>query len=193
MGRVSRGWKLRQRSPGHAYAVRFWVAGREIERSTGTSDPVEAGREASRIYADEIRRTPKPRARRGGQLDLEELVAAWLVSLSSTHDAKTCVIWVLYARTHWLPHFSSMAHLTEAMCFEYMRKRLSVVQKTTATKELSALRQFTKWLLEVGAIPDEIKGPSVPRRSLGKAHPGARRSAAIELSPDECEAILAAL
>lgn len=193
MGRVSSGWKLRQRAPGHAYAVRFWIAGREIERSTGTSDPVEAGREASRIYADEVRRAPKPRARRGAALDLEDLVAAWLVSLSSTHDAKTCVIWELYARTHWLPHFSSMAHLTEAMCSEYMRARLSVVQKSTVTKELSALRQFTLWLHEVGGIPDKIDVPSVARRSLGKAHPIARRSAAIELSPAECAAILVAL
>lgn len=193
MGRVSRGWKLRQRAPGHAYTVRFWIAGREIERSTGTSDPVEAGREASRIFADEVRRAPKPRARRGGQLDLEELVAAWLVALSSTHDGGTCETWELYARTHWLPHFGGMHHLTEAMCSEYMRKRLAVVQKSTATKELSALRQFTIWLLEVGAIPDRIEVPSAPRRSLGNAHPVRRRSAAIELSPAECEALLAAL
>lgn len=193
MGRVSTGWKLRQRAPGHAYAVRFWIAGREVERSTGTSDPVEAGREASRIYADEVRRAPKPRPRRGAQLDLEELVAAWLVALSSTHDPKTCVIWELYARSHWLPHFSAMHHLTSAMCSEYMRKRLAVVQKSTVTKELSALRQFTLWLLEVGAIPEKIEVPSVPRRSLGRAHPVARRSSAIELSPQECLAIIAAL
>jgi site-specific recombinase XerC len=193
MGRISSGWKLRQRAPGHAYAVRFWLSGREIERSTGTSDPVEAGREASRIYADEVRRAPKPKRRRAGSLDLEELVAAWIVDLAATHDPKTCKIWELYATTHWLPHFSAMHHVTDAMCSEYMRKRLLLVQKQTVTKELSALRQFTLWLLEVGAIPEEINVPSVPRRSLGTAHPVARRSAAIELSPEECERIIAAL
>ncbi len=86
-----------------------------------------------------------------------------------------------------------MHHLTEAMCAEYMRKRLAVVQKSTVTKELSALRQFTLWLLEVEAISSKIEVPSVPRRSLGKRHPVRRRSAAIELSPDECEALIAAL
>jgi site-specific recombinase XerC len=192
MGRVSTGWKLRQRSPGHAFAVRFWLAGREVERSTGTSDPVAAGREAARIYADEVRRAPKPR-RRSGPLDIEELVAAWLVSLSSTHDAGTCKTWELYARTHWLPHFEAMHHVNEAMCAEYMRARLGLVQKSTVTKELSALRQFTLWLFEVGAIPERIAVPSVPRRSLGRVHPVRRRSAAIELSPDEIAALLDAL
>ena len=108
MGRTSVGWRLRQRVKGGVYLVRFWCGGSESERSTGTRDPVEAAREASRIYADAISRD-KPRRKqvRTFGFDLEECIAQWLVSLSATHDAKTLETWEVYATAHWVPHFSA--------------------------------------------------------------------------------------
>lgn len=194
MGRISSGWKLRQRAPGHAYAVRFWLNGREHERSTGTADATAAAREASRIYADEVGREPhRKRPRTTAGLTLEEFVAAWLVALSSTHDPGTCVTWELYARTHWLPHFEALHHLTEGGALDYMRARLLVVRGSTVRKELSALRNFVRWLVETGALAHEVRIPGVPKRAIGVAFEKRRRAAPVEMSPEESEALIAAL
>jgi integrase len=197
MGRPSSGWKLRpSRGPGRIRTVRFWIEGAEFERSTGTSDPEEAAREAARIYADAVQRGSQKRKRVGSGLgpQLEELLAAWLVTIASTHDAGTCKTWELYAYTHWEPHFGATHHLNDLMCAEYMRARLLVVQGSTVRKELTALRQFLKWChAEAKVLPQEVKVPSVPKRSLGTKFEKRRRAAAIELSPAETEAIIAAL
>lgn len=75
-----------------------------------------------------------------------------------------------------------------------MRARLRKVRSSTVTKELSALRQFVKWLEEMEALPKgDVTVPSVPSRSLGTAFHQRKRSAAIALSPEECEAIIAKL
>lgn len=194
MGRTASGWKLRQRAPGHAYSVRFWINGAEHERSTGTSDPTAAAREAARIYADAVSREPKQQRRlRTAGLSLEELLAQWVVSLSSTHDPGTCKTWELYGFTHWVPHFSSLHHLNDAMCADYMRARLLKVRGDTVRKELSALRQFIKWMLEVGSLERPVTVPSVPKRATGVAFEKRRRSAPAALSPAECQALIAAL
>lgn len=192
MGRANRGWKIRQRAPGHAFAVRFWINGREIERSTGTSDAVEAAREAARIYASEVQREPRRKLRRLSEFELEELVAAWLVAISATHDPGTCATWELYATTHWMPHFGALHHVNEAMCAEYMRSRLRKVLATTVRKELSSLRSFLEWAKQGGYLPAiEVSGP--PRRATGTPYEKRRRSAAIEISPEECWALIDAL
>jgi site-specific recombinase XerC len=195
MGRPSSGWKLRQKAPGRTYTVRFWIDGAESERSTGSSDPTEAAREAARIYADEVQRGRQRRVKRarGAGPNLEELVAAWTVALASTHDAGTVKTWELYALTHWLPHFGATHHLTDVMCNEYMRARLLVVQSSTVRKELSALRHFLNWCVELGALPQKVNVPSVPKRVTGTRFEKRRRSGAIALSPDETEAMLAKL
>jgi len=79
------------------------------------------------------------------------------------------------------------------MCSEYMRARLRVVRAETVEKEHTALRQFLKWCLEMGAIPDEVKVPTIPQRSTGKRYEKRRRSPAIPLSPDETEKLIDAL
>jgi integrase len=194
MGRISQGWKLRQRAPGHAYAVRFWIRGREFERSTGTSEEAAAAIEAARIYADAVQREPpERRVRVSGGIDPEEVVAAWLLHLASTHDEGTCDTWELYAMTHWLPHFEAMHNFTDAMADAYMRKRLGSVQGVTVRKELTALRQFCAWAFSAGFLPREVTCPSVPKRAIGTRFSKRRRVGAFDLSPDECEAMLAAL
>src|SRR3970040_3097059 len=47
--RRNSGWVLRQKVEGGIYTVRFWLGGRESERSTGTSDRGAAASEAARI------------------------------------------------------------------------------------------------------------------------------------------------
>lgn len=193
MGRTATGWKLRQRAPTHAFTARIWLNGRELERSTGTRDPQEAAREAARIYAAEVAREPRKRQVRRGGLTLEELIAAWVVSLESTHDADTVETWGLYANTHWFPHYLETRNLTAAMNAEYMRARLLKVQASTVGKELSALRRFVAWCEEVGEVVPAPAVPVLSKRTVGTVYAKRRRVAAIPLSPDECEAILADL
>lgn len=195
MGRKSSGWKLGQAKPTHAFYVRFWHGGREYKRSTGTRDPDEAAREAARIYADIVQREPeRPRQRAAvSERRLEEVIAEWLASLYGSLDEKTIASYEGYAVSHWFHHFSGVHHLTDAMCASYVRKRLTKVRATTVRKEASALRGFVAWLHEQGHIGRQVQVPSVPKRAQGTAHPVRRRTAAAELSPEQCEAFLAAL
>lgn len=196
MGRPSSGWKLRpSRGPGRVRTVRFWIDGVEFERSTGASDPIEAAKEAARIYADAVQRNASKRKRPTGVgPDLEDLIAAWILAISATHDPGTVYTWgEIYANKHWMDHFGASHHLNDAMCSEYMLARLRVVQGETVRKELSALRQFLEWAHSAGYIPEKVKVPSVPKRTLGTRYEKRRRSAAIEISPEETEAIIAAL
>src|SRR3954465_12348028 len=74
-----------------------------------------------------------------------------------------------------------------------MPARLRQVQGVTVRKELSALRQFLNWCVEVGELASAPTVPSVSKRSPGTTYAKRRRVSAIELSPEECEAIIAAL
>jgi site-specific recombinase XerD len=186
MGRHTEGWSKRQRAPGHAWAVRFTHNGVEYERSTGTSDAEEASRECARIYADIVRRSPARRPRKRSALSLEELIAAWLVDLTATHDPETVKTWTVYGR-HFVRHFAAPHHVTEGMCEEYVKARLRAVRAQTVRKELSALRSFIGWAkLDVTVAP-------VPERATGTAHPVRRRSAAVQVSPAEAKRIIAKL
>lgn len=195
MARKRQGWRIRQQSPGGIYTVRFTCDGRVVERSTGTSDAERAAREAARIYAHAIaHERPRPVQRiRAGAVDFAEVIAAWLVSLTTTHDPGTIGTWTLYARTHWLPFFEALHNVTSIQSGLYMRERLGKVRATTVRKELTALRSFVAFAEEHGWLPKGVTVPSVPKRTTGTAHHQRRRSAAIELSPAEVDAILAAL
>lgn len=196
MGRTRQGWTLRRPSPNSVWYVRFTLAGRTTERSTGTRDRDAAAREAARIYADCVRREPKrpPKlGRRGGALSLETLIGGWLTWLGSTHAPGTLATWELYARTHWLPHFRETHNLTQALCDAYPRERIAVVQAVTVRKESTALRSFLGWCAENGAIPEPLMVPALPRRAAGTPHPVRRRTAAVAITPEQVEAFLAAL
>ncbi|HEX2878793.1 MAG TPA: hypothetical protein VHO25_04580, partial [Polyangiaceae bacterium] len=195
MGRRAEGWKLRTRGKGRHFTVRFWIGGREIERSTGTSDGQRAAKEASRIYAAEVGRAEnRPKRRSVSGHTLEELLALWLEALKSTHAAGTVATWKMYGYAHWAPHFDAPHHINDLMCVEYMRARLLVVQGETVRKELTALRQFISWCAQVGFMPAGVKVPSVPKRSLGTVFADKpKRKAAIEITPAEVEEIIALL
>jgi len=193
MGRRARGWKLRQRAPGHAFSVRFTWAGVEYEPSTGTSDPELAAREAARIYADVVSREPKPKQRTKSGTRLEELIEKWLVSILATHDPKTVKTWKLYAESHWLPFFDALHNINDVMALEYRDARLRVVLATTVRKELTALRSFIGWMSAHGHLERPVVVAGVPKRSTGTKHTQRRRSAAIELSPAEALSIIKAL
>lgn len=195
MARKRQGFTIRQPIPGGVRYVRFTCDGRTVERSTGTSDPEEAAREARRIYADAIARE-KPRVRkrvRQGAVDLEEVVAGWLTSLATTHDPGTVKTWELYVDAHFEPFFGALHNFTTAQAELYMRERLGKVLADTVRREHTALRAFAGWAHANGFLPEPMIVPHVPRRAIGKPHSKRRRAKAIELSEEETRRLIALL
>jgi integrase len=195
MARKREGFTIRERSPGGVKYVRFVVDGRAVELSTGTSDREAAAREARRIYADAItREKPRPRKQlRTAAVDLEGVIGAWLHSLATTHDPATLKTWELYTTAHFLPFFEAVHNLTSVQADLYMRGRLGKVLADTVRKEHTALRSLGDFAFSNGFIPERMVVPTIPKRVTGTPHPKRRRSPAIELSPKETEAIIAAL
>lgn len=191
MGRPSEGWKLRPpRGACRNYTVRFRWGGEDFERSTRTADPERAAEVGARIYAATVASGAKRKRHPAASgLDLEGAVRAWLASLATTHDPATVGLYLGYAE-RWLEMFG--ATLTTSQAEAYMEKRLGQVRASTVRKELSALRTFARWGSERGRLPT-IEVPYVPKRATGTAYEARRRSAAVELSPAEVTAILAAL
>lgn len=73
----------------------------------------------------------------------------------------------------------------------YTRTRLKEVRGKTVKSELSALRRFCVWLVEVGELDELPEFPKV--KSDGTPFAVRRRVRAPEYSPKEIEAVLAAL
>lgn len=195
MARTRQGWRIRRRTQGGVWYVRFSCDGHLCERSTGTGDREAASREAARIYAHAIaQEKPKPAQRRRlGDQSIEVDVAQWLVWLSTTHDEATRDTWEIYANAHFIPWFEATHNVNSLECDGYMRYRLGLVQRSTVQHELTALRSFIAWGQAEKKIPKNVVVPPIPKNSMGVAHPVKRRSAAVEVSPEEIEAIIAKL
>lgn len=195
MGRRPEGWHLRQKSPGQVWTVYFSHNGRQVERSTGTRDEVEAGRKAAQIYAHVVT-TEQPRQRRQprAEAQLTELVAAWLTWLRSTLDPATVDCYSDYFTSHVIKFFGSLPEFTEVRCIEYRNYRLGRVAASTVRKELSAIRGFLFWCWKIDrCIGQEIKVAGVSKKTVGTPYHRRSRSKAIRLSETEIKKIIAAL
>src|SRR5690606_18034943 len=191
----------RFRLRGGVWCVRFRLAGKRHEYSTGISAakgakrPCEkATREGQRIYAlalqgTLITRGPTARARETTQ-PLAELLAEWLEQLAVR--APTRAQYELDA-SRWLREWRSIGDVTEYAVAAYMRKRLKAVSRKRVSNELSALRGFVRWTHECGYLTEPPAIPRLPPSALGTRWPQRRRVAAPELSSAEVEAILTAL
>lgn len=195
MARNRQGWRIRRRTQGGVWYVRFSCDGHLVERSTGTGDREAAGREAARIYAHAIA-SEKPKPAKRARLSNESFevdVGKWLASLKNTHDAGTRTTWEGYSAAHFIPWFEAIHNVNTLQNKGYINHRLGLVLRETVQKELTALRSFITWAQENGKIPDDVFVPPIPKNATGVAHSVRRRSAAIEVSPEEVEAIIAHL
>ena len=169
MARRSEGWSLKRDRRTGNWLVTFThpKRGGQCTRSTRTGDAREAKRVAAQIYEDELggRQRPKP----GQRLDLEGLVAEWLVTVEKEVRPDTLKCWQLYARTHWLPHFGD--RVDDASIRDYVRSRLSHVTGSTVKKELSALRRFLRWSVEEGAVVGMPEIPVIRKGTSGTKDP----------------------
>lgn len=193
MARNPEGWRIRKAKGSDLYEVYFRANGKRVFRSCGTSDPEQAAVEAARIYAHHVQRVlPRRAARgRGDSPPLEDLVASWLEQ-DSTIAPSTAKVWVIYGR-RWCALWSSLAHVTDVTCLQYRNDRLREVIADTVRKETGALRRFLAWCTDNGHLEREIKVPFVSKKATGTRFAVRRRASAPELSPDEAEALIAAL
>jgi site-specific recombinase XerD len=193
MGRRTQGAKFRWKNG--QWHVRFTLNGERTETGTGVRDQrasAEAEREGLKIYAAAIRgeRTVKRRAATAGG-ELSEWLSGWVESSTSLRP-NTRELMERYA-VYWLREWSTLAQMTDRAVADYTRERLRSVQSKTVRNELSALRKFFEWAVEVGALSESPAVPTVKSSVSGKRWPQRRRTRAPELSPAEVDAIIDAL
>lgn len=193
MGRHPEGWRIRLPKGRTVYLVYFTYNGRRVDRSTGSSDPIEAAKAAAKIYADFVQREPPKRriVRRGHSLPLPELVEQWLTT-DTTIDEDTVDTWTVYGG-HWSEKWPTVIDITEPSAEEYRNERLRKVQASTVRKELSALRRFLRWCVMHGHVGRAVTIPGVPAKATGKAYGKRRRGKAPEITPRQALAIIAGL
>ena len=129
-----------------------------------------------------------------GELNLEILADKWLEDIASTIDPETAQLYRLHMRTHLSPHFGGDPHAVRtASIAEYGRARLRAVKRSTLQKERSTLRGFLAWCEEQGYLVESPEFPKLPRKATGTSFAVRRRGKATELTPEECEQLIAAL
>jgi integrase len=125
---------------------------------------------------------------------LSVLADKWLEDIASTIDPDTAGLYRLHMRTHLCPHFGDDPHaVRSASIAEYGRSRLRVVKRTTLQKERSTLRGFMAWCEEQGYLLESPEFPKLPRKATGTAFAVRRRGKATDITPEECERLIAAL
>jgi integrase len=194
MGRPRKGWTIRQR-PGRPCEVRFTHEGHEYNLETGPHDREEAAREAERIYADTIRGTiqHKRQPKVSTAMSLADAGAEWLAASVGRLRINTAHIYETVYLTLLAKHFPTLADCTTQNMERFVSARLSSVQAQTLRKNISVLRLVLQFSHGKGWIRDLPTVPSVPKRAKGTRFAKRRRVAADPLSPDEIEALLAAL
>ena len=187
MGRIANGYTL-VRLGEDPYRVRFTHDGRRIDRSTGSRDAEEAERIGQAFY-EAVTAGARPDLAAAG-LGLEALLEGWLESVETQVCRATQNTYAIYATRRFLPFFETLSQITPARISEYARTRLGEVKRRSLIKELSALRGFLAWCVEVGHLAEAPRVMSPPTRAKGHTVHDRR---VVELEPEEVQAILSNL
>lgn len=196
MGSQSYTWTIRDRGPGFTKTVVFWhpEKKRQVERSTHEKDPERAKARAPSIIAKELAGTTAASGRRSCvELPTEKLAAEWIDSLRGILDDGTLASYALSFSSHLVDEFPSLLDVTTPRWRQYIKKRLAKVQAATVRKELTPMRALLLWCEENGKLESVPHLPGVPKKALGTQYEKRRRVKADPLSPDQVEAIIAAL
>lgn len=195
MGRVAQGYKIRLHHSG-IYHVR-WIStrtGKRYDLSLGTRDPSEAASCAGRRYVEVCERElAEPEAPAGEDVALDdELRDTWLTAIRSQLSDGMPATLRIYWR-HWAKHFRTLGAITTATIATYQAARLDVVVKATVRKEVSSLRGFLRWCLQIGVILALPTVPELARKATGQRAQAGRKIRATELSEKQIAAVIAAL
>lgn len=193
MGRRASGYKVRWRGPARGYYVRFTIGAERADIPTGIKDKRQreaADREGRSIFAQAV--TGRKQSRRSASATaLAELVDTWLSELPTRGPTRKQ--YENYTTAHWLTRWSTPRDLTAPNFDTYARQRLRKVRGKTVRNELSALRQFVKWLVAHGHLSESPVFPEVKASVTGTPHPVRRRTRAPELTREEVDAVIAKL
>jgi integrase/recombinase XerC len=187
MGRSTNGFTI-VRSGDGAYRVRFTHDGRRVDRSTGSRDADEARRIGEAFFLAVTGGVVADRA--AAPLGLEALFEGWLESIETQVCRATARTYALYVSRRFVPFFETLDRITTPRIAEYTRARLGAVKRRTLIKELSALRGFLGWCVELGHLEEAPRVASPPARAQGHAVHDRR---VVELEAEEVAAILAHL
>jgi integrase len=192
MARRAEGWKLVKR--GRIYRVRFTYKTKRYEITTCESVAGKAELVAAQIYSDVV--AGRVTVTDAGNLvhpttTLADLCSDWIIAIEPELGRKTGTTYTVYAK-HWCEFFETIGRVTTGNISNYGRKRLGSVTRATVSKELSAFRRFLLWAFDEGMLREvpEVRMPS--KKALGVKHAQGRK-APTHLSPEQVEAILAAL
>ena len=197
MARRSEGWTLRRDPRTGKWIVRFRVAGRRTNRSTGTTDRGEALQRAGAIYEAAVTGRSSAPASPTSLIGVStiDVCALWLAAMEDegNHRPKTLQTWErIYVKTHFAAHFRDAAELASpARLAAYVSWRLRSARAETVAKECSALRSLLGYLArpDVALLAEAPPVPQ-PKKGTGKA---ALTKVRVDLTPEQVEAILAAL
>ncbi len=198
MGRPRQGWKLRDpRPPGEpSFTVRFTnKAGRRVELTTGTSDPVEAAGVAAELYARDLTSSGAlVRSRVDPLLALDEIMAMCLADLMKTHDVTTVAQYTRDAKRFVAAFGNSMVNVTPARMGDYQRERMTKVLRDTVSKERSFFNTFLGWCVEQGVLAeaDRPTWPKLPKKATG-VRSGPQRAKPVDVTREQVAAFLDAL
>ena len=196
MGRHATGWKIGLRDGAKTWTVYWWSVEeqRQVELSTGETDPKRAAEAAPKIYADHAHGKLKSRGvKPSPSLDLEPLAVNWITSMKGLISDDTLAIYSIYFESQLVKSFPNLTDVTTAKAREFITRRLSEVSGKSVRKELSPLRGLVSWAAEKGYIQNPPMIPGVPKKALGTPFSVKRRKPAVALTPEEVEAFLAAL
>lgn len=196
MGRRAQGASYRIQ--GGTWCVRFRVAGKRQELSTGIaaepgrSRPSETViREGERLYASALQGKRLGRiVARPAQLAGITLAGSFAKWLSSAPYREATLQRYEEHTAAWLKEWSRASELTEASAAAYFRRRLREVQRKAVQNESGVMRSWARWAHEAGHLTEPLQVPRIARDALGTPSPGRQRTRAPDLSPAEIEAIL---
>jgi integrase len=196
MARTSTGWHIYRDPRSGVHQVRFIHGSQRRSFSTGDRDPVPAAKEAARIYAEVVsgRWSPGKGLIVPAGKAFDEVAALWLADIEPIVDSQTFTLFQdTYMGTHFAPFFRTMDRLTTVGAEDYASSRLRLVTRETLKKELSVLRQFSKWAHRRGFLGEmpEIETPG--RRVVGHVQSSSRKRAFLVFSAEEIGGIIAKL
>jgi len=188
VARKPEGWSVRNDPRTGNYTVSFRHAGQRIHRSTCRKDARQAQVEAERIYAEVV--SGRRATEVGSDKAIELLFAEWLVDKEAEASDETVGFYTDLVSRLFLPFFESVDGLTTASVDDYARHRLRLVRRDTVVRELTALRSFVRWASRKKYLSEDVEVSDPPRHAVGTP---VIENITVELSAEECEAILAAL
>jgi integrase len=189
MARKPEGFTLHRDKRTRSWIVRFTHNGQRYKRSPRECDRGSAQKIASEIVG-EVTRGRAVSVVRASSVDLDVLVARYLVDVSAELAPETVATYQGYFVKNFAPRFDSLGSIDSRAMQDYSRARLRQVKRGTVCKELSAMRGFLKWCLDRGYIADMpvIKNP--PARSTGTT---ACDKVRVDLNNDRAAKLIAAL